>query len=303
MARQKSVSIKPKQTVEDAFEQILRTDLESVYQWTPVALAGKDVEGVHQMRVALRRMRSALTVFRPAIPRKITAPLARKMRWAALQLDRARDLDVYIEDNLSGRKLRPSERKIRKIALQHRKVTYDQVRDFIHGKRFNALERNLSKWLDSRGWQKQLQGKRKKMVRGRVGPFAAGVLESHRAQILEHGKGIQNLDNEALHQLRIDCKKLRYATEFFSPLYGKHMATFTSHLKGLQDLLGTLHDCVVMSGLQKDLLKGKNNPKLNRLSGKLEARRMREACDLKKILKGRWNAFAQAKRPWRASLA
>lgn len=78
------------------------------------------------MRVALRRMRSALTVFRPAIPRKVTAPLAHEMRWAALQLDHARDLDVYIEDNLSGKKLRPSERKMRKIVLRRRKVVYDR---------------------------------------------------------------------------------------------------------------------------------------------------------------------------------
>ena len=55
------------------------------------------------MRVCIRRMRSALTVFREAIPRKVTASFAKEMRWAVQALDRARDLDVYITENLSSK--------------------------------------------------------------------------------------------------------------------------------------------------------------------------------------------------------
>ncbi|MEN8108169.1 MAG: CHAD domain-containing protein [Pseudomonadota bacterium] len=67
--------------------------LASVKEWEPVALAGEDIEGVHQMCVGLRRMRSVLTVFRLAISRKLTRPLAREMRWAARALDQSQSTE------------------------------------------------------------------------------------------------------------------------------------------------------------------------------------------------------------------
>lgn len=301
----KTSPVNRKQTVEQAFAKILRKDMALVKQWEPIALARKDTEGVHQMRVGLRRMRSALTLFRPAIPRKITAPLAKEMRWAAHQLDHARDLDVYIEENFSknASKQRCGEKKMRKIANQDLKKTYKQVRDFVTGKRFTAFETQVSHWLESKEWRSQLSNKGKNTLKGRITPFAAQVLEQHRAQVLEDGKDIRRLDADALHQLRIDCKKLRYATEFFDPLYGKSMVAFTQHLKGLQDLLGTLHDSAVMKGLQKDLLKGHKNPNMKNFAGKLEGQRSKEAKKLIATLERSWKTFSKTKPPWRASLA
>jgi len=81
--------------------------------------------------------------------------------------------------------------------------------------------------------------------------FANLVLDDHHCKVLGTGKDIRRMDDEGLHRLRIECKKLRYATEFFMPLYGTKMATFSKKLKQLQDVLGILHDCYVMGGLQK----------------------------------------------------
>jgi len=134
-----------------------------------------------------------------------------------------------------------------------------------------------------------------------VTPFAEQGLTQHRARVLEDGKDIDKLDAEALHQLRIDCKKLRYATEFFSPLYGKPMVEFAEHLKGLQALLGTLHDTAVMTGLQKDLLGGKKRGKAARFAGKLQKQRGKQARELRRVLEQRWGDFAHAQRPWQNS--
>ena len=119
MAKQKANFVTSDQSVEQAFEQILRTNLTTTRDWEPVVLAGEDPEGVHQMRVCLRRMRSALAVFRPAIPRKVTRSFFKEMRWAAKTLDRARDLDVYIAENLSS-KGNKRKGKMRKLALKNR---------------------------------------------------------------------------------------------------------------------------------------------------------------------------------------
>jgi CHAD domain-containing protein len=302
MAKPTATSVSAKQTVEDAFRDVLRTNLSSVKKWEPVAVKGKDIEGVHEMRVGMRRMRSALTVFRSAIPRKATAPLAQEMRWAAKTLDHARDLDVYIADNLSSKGAK-GHKAMRKIAMRRRDRVYGQVRSFIGGRRYARLQTELTRWLGRRSWRKQLSGKQKKCLDCKVTPFAAQVLEQHRTQVLQDAKNISKLDAEALHQLRIDCKKLRYATEFFSPLFGRSMVTFTEHLKGLQDLLGWLHDGVVMTGLQKDLLKGKNGGKVARFAGKLKNKRAKQGKEVRKALKQRWGSFAHAKQPWRAAAA
>jgi len=300
MAREKAIAVDEKQTVEDAFRHILLINMSAVHEWEPVAVKGEDIEGVHQMRVGFRRMRSALSVFRPAVPRKLTAPFAQDMRWVGKTLDDARDLDVYIADNLSSKGCK-AQKRMRRIAMRRRKRAYDQVRRFVGGRRYAKFCTELSRWLERRAWRKQLSGKKKRCLHCRVTPFAAQVLEQHRVQVLDHGKRIDKLNAEALHQLRIDCKKLRYATEFFSPLYGKSMVKFTGQLKGLQDLLGTLHDGAVMTGLQEGLLDGNNSGKAARFAGKLEKQRAKQAKELKRVLDEQWERFAHAHRPWKAA--
>ena len=297
--------ITKKKSVEKAFEQILRADMALVKRWEPIALKGRDIEGVHQMRVGLRRMRSALTVFRSAIPRKQTKSLSQEMRWAAHQLDHPRDIDVYIDENLSrsGANRKRGANKMLKIALKDQKRAYDGVRRFIKGKRYRVLNNDLGRWLDSKGWRKKLPRKKRPLLKRKIRPFAAEVLEQHRSRVLKDGQDIRALDSETLHQLRIDCKKLRYATEFFDPLYGRSMARFTLHLKGLQDLLGTLHDTTIFTGLQKQLLKGHGSSRVKRFAVNLEGKRYKQAKRQRKTLEKRWREFGHAKRPWKASLA
>lgn len=297
MSKSTAISIDGGQTVEDAFERVLHSNLTGARAWEPVALAGDDIEGVHQMRVCIRRMRSALTVFREAIPRKVTASFAKEMRWAAQALDRARDLDVYITENLSS-KGKKQQKKLSKIARKHRKNAYRQVERFIQGRRYARLCGEFSDWLEARRWREKLSDEQRKGLEESITPYASRVLEAHRTRILEDGSNIEELDSDALHQLRIDCKKLRYATEFFAPLYSSRMKTFTAHLKGLQDLLGTLHDTSVMTGLQKDLLKGKKDKNLARYTHKLERQRHKEALSLIKETRIRWQSFSRAERPW-----
>ena len=293
MARQVATSVNPSQTVEEAFKHILEANLASVKEWEPVALAGEDIEGVHQMRVGLRRMRSELSVFRSAIPRKLTRLLAKEMRWAARALDRARDLDVYIAENFPGKGSK-YQQKMQSIAREHREEAYSRVRGIVQCKRYLTFNREIVNWLDTKAWREQLSEEERKVLRRKITPFACRVLEEHQGDVLEAGKEIENLDSEALHRLRIECKKLRYATEFFAPLYGERMKDFTRNLKALQDLLGTLHDTAVLSGLQKDLLKGTGSSKLKRLADKLEDKREKESEDIKKNLMERWQAFSEA---------
>jgi CHAD domain-containing protein len=297
MAHKPANSVIPGQTVEEAFEYILKANLALVKDWEPVALAGKDTEGVHQMRVGLRRMRSALSVFRPAIPLKLTRPLAKEMRWAAKALDRARDLDVYLAENFAGKRSK-SLQKMQSIAREHRDLAYSRVRGIVQCKRYLTFNREIITWLDTRSWRGQLSEEERKILRRKITPFTCQVLEEHHADVLKAGKELDKMDSEALHQLRIKCKKLRYATEFFYPLYGERMEEFTRHLKALQDLLGTLHDTAILSGLQKNLLKDTRSSKLMRVAGKLADKREKESEEIKNNLMTRWQAFSETGQPW-----
>jgi CHAD domain-containing protein len=287
----------PPQTVEEAFKHILEANLASVKVWEPIALAGEDIEGVHQMRVGLRRMRSALNLFQPAIPRKLSRPLSKEMRWAARALDRARDLDVYITENFPG-KGNKHQQKMQRIARRHRDEAYSRVRNIVQSKRYQSFNSEFNHWLDTKAWREQLSEDKQKVLLSEITPFACRVLEEHQGDVLGAGKEIEKLDSEALHRLRIECKKLRYAAEFFAPLYGERMKDFTGHLKALQDLLGTLHDTAILSGLQNELLIGTHNSKLKRIAGKLKDKRYKESKEIKRNLVERWQAFSEAELPW-----
>ena len=297
MASQLVTSMNPPQTVEEAFKHILEANLASVKVWEPIALAGEDIEGVHQMRVGLRRMRSALNLFQPAIPRKLSRPLSKEMRWAARALDRARDLDVYITENFPG-KGNKHQQKMQRIARRHRDEAYSRVRNIVQSKRYQSFNSEFYHWLDTKAWREQLSEDKQKVLLSEITPFACRVLEEHQGDVLGAGKEIEKLDSEALHRLRIECKKLRYAAEFFAPLYGERMKDFTGHLKALQDLLGTLHDTAILSGLQNELLIGTHNSKLKRIAGKLKDKRYKESKEIKRNLVERWQAFSEAEHPW-----
>ena len=302
MAGQKENLVGPLQSVEQAFEQILRTNLVTTREWEPVVLLGEDPEGIHQMRVCLRRMRSALAVFRAAIPRKVTRSFLEEMRWAARTFDRPRDLDVYIAENLSS-ECDEQMAKLRRLAIEQRDRAYELAADFIQGKRYAKLCEGFGEWVESQSWRMHLSAGKRQALEANVIPFACAVLERQRSRVVDNGREIDRLDSEALHQLRIDCKKLRYAAEFFTPLYGEPMKEFVSHLKGLQDLLGILHDVAVMPELQKDLLKGQKSRSLRRYARRLVNERVKQARATSQSLIDRWGEFCNAERPWRGVVA
>lgn len=302
MAQENKICIHADQSVEQTFEEILRADLARAREWEPVALAGEDPEGVHQMRVCLRRVRSALVIFGPAIPRKFTRSFLKELKWAAKTLDRARDLDVYITENLSS-KGKERNGKMRRIAMKHREKAYDLVADFIRGERYRRICGEFTQWVEAHGWRVGLSDEQKDVLEGSVTPFSSEMLNRQRARVLEAGMDIASLEDDTLHQLRIKCKKLRYAAEFFAPLYPKEMKNYIRHLTALQDQLGSLHDTTVMRDLQKDLLKNKKKRSLNRYARRLVRARDKQAKTVSRALLESWDGFTNAEGPWGQPIA
>ncbi|MBF0371219.1 MAG: CHAD domain-containing protein [Magnetococcales bacterium] len=303
------------QTVTEAFGLIMRHNFEVMLKWAPIAYDGRDIEGVHQVRVSLRRMRSALVIFRKAIPREILDTWSQEMRWVAGELGPARDLDVFIDEGLGAMTgkipqaqgeeiaqiLVDGEKRLGNLSRKHRDKAYTQVRDMFDSDRYEAFRKGFDAWLKSNAWfDADLPGDYRLKLMKPISSYAIKVLNKRLLRVMRDGSRIDELPIEALHELRIDCKKLRYATEFFKPLFAKKgMDRFIGRLKKLQGVLGTMNDVSVMPDLVEGILEGADSP-ANHYAGVLIGWRARQYEAIKGKLGAYWEDFANSERPWLA---
>ncbi|OSM01999.1 CHAD domain-containing protein [Magnetofaba australis] len=298
----KSTPLSADLSVEQAFTQIVRHNFKYIVAWEPIAHIGEDIEGVHQVRVGFRRMRSALSVFRPALPREATAEMAEKMRWAASELGYARDMDVFLDEGLeemAGR-IPPleSEEAFALLCRQRRDEAYEPVRALIESDDYRRFKLSMDAWLKDRGWRAALSDEDKAELGKPITPLAAKVLDKRWKKVTATAD-ITQLDDVSLHAKRIECKKMRYAAEFFLPLFdAEKMSGFISALKGLQDILGVLNDVAVLPGLLDRILDSQRDPRLLRYAGATLGWRASEAQHLRRDLPQRWAALQQAPTPW-----
>ena len=224
-------------------------------------LRNQDIEGVHQMRVALRRLRSALDVFAPILPDKMVAPLLEDLRWLNAPLGRKRDLDVFLSETLAplGR-ADSAARGLKDLTtvIEDRRQAAQQALDFaLRSSRCAAWRLQFAACLDSLEQRIAETGDEDLQARASLpaARFAASVLQHRRKKVKKLGKRHESLDTEALHRLRIRTKKLRYAAEFFRPLFArKQTRKFLAALAELQDCLGALNDAAVGAELTRDVL-------------------------------------------------
>jgi polyphosphate kinase len=160
-------------------------------------------------------------------------------------------------------------------------------------------KREFAEWIDRQGWETSDQTeKQRKRLGEEVRIVAHKLLERQDKRIMKLGKGADQDDPAAMHRLRIECKKLRYATEFFYHLFDG-MDSFVEHMKGLQDVLGAMHDIAVMGGMIDHLMEGRTEPELRRYADELVRWRAHENEAKKQAFGLHWRDFTDARRPWR----
>ncbi len=207
---------------------------------------GRDPDALHQMRVASRRLRSALSLFAPLLeadPRG--AAFADEIKRATEPFGRARNLDVFLGQTLpalvAARPDDPGLDDLRVRAEVERGQAYDAVLSILGSPQWRGLLLDLVGWIETGAWAASPDAD------ADARPFAARVLERARRRLKLRGRGLKRLEPEARHRARIAAKKLRYGAEFFAGLYPKKKArrrrkTFGAALSDLQDHLGVLND-------------------------------------------------------------
>ncbi len=248
----------------EAFRAIALSCLAQLQRNEVGTIAGEDPEYVHQARVAIRRLRSALRLFSPFLTSCFVEVYAPRWQELAANLGSARDWDVFLAETLTPlEKAFPGDADL--AALRARGEANKAKAQASAGVALSrkdysqlvlafcaALFRNEPPTIEAPGSRADLS--LRKFARRRL-EQRAGVVK---VLAKEHGK----MNVERRHRLRIAFKKLRYALEFFAPILpGKRLSKYQSSLSAIQDLLGTLNDQVAASRLIMEMHpKGEPDP-------------------------------------------
>ena len=250
--------------VEAALREIGRNCLGQLIGNEAAVLAGHS-EGVHQMRVAARRIRSAVSSLKKMLPAQDRNWLAHELGWLAGTLGPARNLDVFADELLpAARGSLPDEpgwEDLAAILGRLRQEAYEQVWQAVLAERYTATMLHLLRWFEGCGWRGNQTPEEAVLAASPIGEVATQVLDRRRRKLRHRGKGFGKQTPPERHKLRIAVKQLRYTTELFSSLFDKsELQMFARTLKRLQDDLGYANDVRVAHEFAVDLF-GQSEPR------------------------------------------
>lgn len=233
-----------------AVRKILAHQLDRFREHLPGVHRDIDTEFVHQARVATRRMRSALRLFRDAVPQSTGNFLAGELRWLGGMFGTVRDLDVFLL-NLSRFKqqLERFPEKKKKVfenwIEMHRRDPLNALSQALASSRYGNFERRLIRFLEGPLPVRPRAPLAVKRVR-EVAPLI--IKEKFDAAIKQGHTVIENPKLKQFHRLRIQMKRLRYACEFTAPAYDGALDPFIERTVEIQDCLGEIQDAVFTKG-------------------------------------------------------
>lgn len=238
----------PSMTVEEAFEAVVENCMQQVQGNEHGVIHGTDPESVHQMRVGLRRMRSALDLFEDAL--KCPDAIQDELKWLASELGAARDWEVLANSTLKQiESVVPKDVDIAKLkleALQRARANREDAAKAVNSPRHARLQIRFAEWMTGKYWRSTLNKQAESVVDQPLKKFAKHALKRGEHRLLKRGEHLQENDPELRHRARIASKKVRYTTEFFQSLYPhERVKAFVARLSDLQHELGWLNDAAV----------------------------------------------------------
>jgi len=249
-----AVAISPTQIAEHAARDVLRECFDQVASNAVVIRKLDDAEGPHQLRIGLRRLRSAFCVFSAVLQSPEMTRLNGEARWLGQEVGRLRDLDVVANDIVRREAaVHPDEPGLPALAdaLSRRAaVLRDQLRELLREVRVQAFLIDLARFIETRGWFVQQDFGQTERLAASVVEFAGKALNKRSKKVRKSARGLETLTVEQRHELRKDLKTLRYAVEFFSSLYSaKRADLFQKRLKKLQVVFGDLNDAAMVRAM------------------------------------------------------
>jgi CHAD domain-containing protein len=240
-------------SVEAALERIGRRCVTHLLRNEQPALAGEP-EGVHQMRVAIRRLRSALLALKRPLQEKHCRWASEELRWIADALAPVRNLDIFATSLLPPvTRALPArtdfERLVDATERRRRAALYD-AKQAILSKKYTESVLQLLRWFVARGWRDQQISEHAVVLLAPIVDVASDLIQQHHRKVCKRSKRFEELTATQRHKLRIALKHLHYIVEFLGSLFDEvSVRTFVKCLKSLQDDLGYANDIRVAHDL------------------------------------------------------
>ncbi|MGH3910192.1 MAG: CHAD domain-containing protein [Pseudonocardiaceae bacterium] len=231
----------------------LDTRLRALLTRDPGTRVGRDPEELHQMRVAVRRMRAALKAARPLLDRSWADDLRAELGWLGRALGPVRDADVLIE-RLRGRAAafddvgRDAAESLLEALVAEREIARAEMLAVLSSERYTALLVRLAKAVST------------PLPTGRGKSAGPALVELVRREFRRLDKAVSGIGDdppdEVLHALRIKGKRLRYTAELAATSGGKPVRKLVESTVALQDVLGEHQDACVAQQRVTALLNG-----------------------------------------------
>ncbi|RTE94080.1 CYTH and CHAD domain-containing protein [Bradyrhizobium sp. LVM 105] len=239
-----SIALKAGLSPREAFRLIAHSTLRQITS-NADPVRDRNAEGVHQMRVGLRRLRAAISLFADLLPRASTARIKTELKWLTGELAPAREIDVFLNESIrpitEQGVPRRGARAIRKRFSRQRMAAFERARAAVMSARYRRLLIDVIEWIEGR--PRVHDGRNDERT---IAAYAAELLDRRIRKARKQGKRLSDLEPMQRHKLRIRIKKIRYAVEFFESLYSdsqqKELAELSDRLKQIQSALGSLND-------------------------------------------------------------
>ncbi len=252
--------IRPDDATAEAGRKVLAFHLARMLKHEPGARQGEDIEEVHDMRVAARRLRSAFRVFDESFQKGALAPYLKHLRRVGETLGAVRDLDVLMDNARNYQAGLPADQS-------------DAVEPLVQAwaAQREVARRNLIRYLNSEGYSRFTAAFAEFVTSPGTGarrpdperpePYLARhvaprLIYTAFERVRSYETLLDQPSLELLHALRIEGKRLRYTLEFLREVLGPESALVIAETTALQDHLGALHDADVAEMLLRNFLNG-----------------------------------------------
>lgn len=242
------------ETVEHAFRNVLRSCLEQIAHNRFVVLHSDHPEGPHQLRIGLRRLRSAFRLFKPALNPHTLTSLDDTARAIAARVGDLRDLDALAQDIVAPLEscmpdaisIAPLQDHLNKMKTEVRR----NVLSYLASQDVNDFILDLAAYTEARGWLQPERIDQTAQLAGAIRSLSDDSLQKQWKKVARYGRRIDELTIPERHEMRKALKKMRYGVEFFASLYPKSdVKPFLKRMKKLQNIFGYLNDVAMAERL------------------------------------------------------
>ena len=261
-----AASLSSGQTVDEAIGATITSCITQFIANWPAFDAGNGPEPVHQMRVAMRRLRSLLGLFQRAFPCAEFALLRAEAKRIASAMEEARNWDVFadlVRDGPLGPfAAEPGFAALLAAAGRRRDAGYETVKALLADAATTRFVLSAQAFVARRGWRNAVAGTELPRLTGPAPTFAGACLDRLHRRVRGRGRKLLDLPVAERHEVRIALKKLRYAADSFAPLFADPAGVrpYTRAAANLQDALGSFNDMQMTIDLARQLDTGGELP-------------------------------------------